>query len=367
MTQQWHSLQKMPRAILRHIPCVQIEKVVNGFTGEIGEPAALVVAELISSIHLKDLAHLQKITEEMAARKNSASYPWYSAVENLAQAYWAYFSGQTVGEFAEKAYQKLDFLGLDRLVTYASALLAATENVNYSSSESKEPWPMRWARLPEQEKIILERHLSPLLGSRIFRSTWVLEGRGLISSSPAVPKMTSSRENTLVIDGDRQKVIYQGSELNIKPDSILYQLVQELFRSGANGLSKEKLVEKLWGYEYNPIAHDAMIYTNIGRLREYIPVSLVNGNYKFPMDLKVVMTAQSSIDLHAENMSHRQRKIFSYFKEHQNEMIQRSDIVRIFEVSPRTALRDLDCLCQKKLIFRTGEKRGVSYQLRRMV
>jgi predicted DNA-binding transcriptional regulator len=145
-------------------------------------------------------------------------------------------------------------------------------------------------------------------------------------------------------------------------------------------ISKEDLVQKIWGYNYDPIRHDTLLYGLIHRLRKILgPLenSLIgeNNQYYFThsfkyLDLKVNSNiSQKEITQSNEllqdsfqnssNWNIRQHRVLSLMARGQSFKV--SEYAKTFNVSTMTALRDLTELKDKNLVKIYGKARATTY------
>ena len=142
--------------------------------------------------------------------------------------------------------------------------------------------------------------------------------------------------------------------------------------------SKKELVESIWGYDYDPVIHDPMIYTQMTRLRKFFGpfahlIILTEEGYALDSSVEIF---KNSPDLpetkeletfKVENLpsysdlNYRQIQILSYLKE--NSFVDIQIYKQIFSVSNITASRDLSQLASKGFVQRVGKGRATKYCL----
>ncbi|MBC7715254.1 MAG: hypothetical protein H7177_18050 [Rhizobacter sp.] len=148
--------------------------------------------------------------------------------------------------------------------------------------------------------------------------------------------------------------------------------------------TKEELCKKVWGYEYDPMRHDNIIYTGIRSLRK----SLGNGSnwietsengYQFSEDRKfkinyrnqnleskknensVLLQDFAPMDSFSSELNLRQIKSLQFLK--QNECLDVTSYQKLFEVSDVTASRDLRTLKKLGFVISIGKARAIKYLL----
>lgn len=147
-------------------------------------------------------------------------------------------------------------------------------------------------------------------------------------------------------------------------------------------VSKETLVQKIWGYDYDPLRHDTLLYGLIHRLREILgpmekslvgehhqysfshtfkhlelaELQLISTPEAFPHDEKIQQSYSK-----ATNWNIRQHRVLSLMA--RGESFKVSDYAKTFKVSTMTALRDLSELQKANLIKIYGKARATTYAI----
>jgi DNA-binding winged helix-turn-helix (wHTH) protein len=149
--------------------------------------------------------------------------------------------------------------------------------------------------------------------------------------------------------------------------------------------SKEKLVETVWGYRYDPLRHDATVYSALSALRRSLGpaadwVLATDSGYRFSArlywqrapkekvakvpDADELPSLRSLIPVDTQLLSllnHRQIEILEWLRERR--FLAVGEIRTRFNVSEITALRDFDGLRQRGLVVRNGKARATRYTL----
>ena len=145
--------------------------------------------------------------------------------------------------------------------------------------------------------------------------------------------------------------------------------------------SKEDLVNTIWGYTYDPLRHDSLIYSTFSNLRKILKhdsrlietselgynlnAQLVNlletrkkeaANQKNQNFTPLKNELGSLLGLH---LNSRQIQILQYLDN--NQFISVKDAVLLFSTSEITANRDLRSLLAKNLVLRIGQGRATHY------
>ncbi len=153
---------------------------------------------------------------------------------------------------------------------------------------------------------------------------------------------------------------------------------QSLLMLSRQNLSKKQFVEYLWGYEYDSYRHDTLVYTLVGRLREFLGP---NSDLLKMQDnlIELVQTQVRVYDHHElkpeesrkdplptvenrlQNLNFRQIELIDYLGK--NRFISAQEASKILHVPKITACRDLADLLKHKLITKSGKARATRYSL----
>ena len=161
--------------------------------------------------------------------------------------------------------------------------------------------------------------------------------------------------------------------------------------------TKEELIKEIWGYEYNPLVHDPIIYNHLSRLRKMFgayrsilsisergyqlsdnfivknDINLIQlhknesfentpifSNESVPILLKPHQNNKSNLlNLNSDDLNHRQIQILKWLQVNDFIDIQRHQ--KLFKVSPITATRDLSTLQKIGFLKRVGKARATKY------
>ncbi len=145
-------------------------------------------------------------------------------------------------------------------------------------------------------------------------------------------------------------------------------------------LSKEQLVNLIWGYSYSPLAHDPMLMTLIQRARKYLDnlglkINVSEGVYQLSqplllseltekLALKVTQTGVQRAAATDMSLSFRQFQILETISM-STAPISIGALLKIVKVSRMTLFRDLRELHLQKKVTSLGKGRGVGYVLYR--
>jgi hypothetical protein len=139
--------------------------------------------------------------------------------------------------------------------------------------------------------------------------------------------------------------------------------------------AKHELIQDLWGYQYNPLRHDSLIYTNIVALRKALGANAswletTESGYRLMGGVKLVSFApqkpillptESVISSQKLGLNHRQLKFIRGLKS--GEFVHVKNYQKQFKISEITACRDLAMLSQQGYVLRVGRARATRYVL----
>lgn len=155
--------------------------------------------------------------------------------------------------------------------------------------------------------------------------------------------------------------------------ALQYKILRVLGRTERE-TSKEELVQQVWGYRYDALRHDSMVYAALSSLRKALAaggdwVEASEGGYRLVAKLHLgrhenAAPATVPVEAPAENLlelNHRQIEILEWLR--QNRYVGVAECRAKFGVSEITALRDLDGLRKKSFVIRIGKARATRYLL----
>jgi hypothetical protein len=279
--------------------------------------------------------------------------PWQTVIAQLCQGFISFFNGdKTKAETRiREAVHKAENLGLERLVSIGLGIC-----VNLDPSV-QDRWVAHLNQLDDIEKTWLENILKMSFSIQLNPGKWVFskDQKRLVSAQ----QLQSASENAeLIINKELSRVELKGQELPVR--GLLYKILLALAEAKEAGLGKQDLVRIVWQQNYDPSMHDAVIYNNVGRLRDFIPVDLQDGCYRLAPSLKWILIDGVACRENIVNL--RQSLIIGFLKQNPVGM-QRNQAKDLIKASERTALRELTELVQIGILKKTGSGRSVTYLL----
>lgn len=169
----------------------------------------------------------------------------------------------------------------------------------------------------------------------------------------------------------------------------LSTLVYKILTTLAQGFtSKEKLVNEVWGYQYDPLRHDSLIYSAFSSLRKTLGTEaylIETSEMGYKLNARLINMIEQNPAHEKEGVSpsayttqegtqyfsskaaafaraglnSRQIQIMTYLE--RNQFISVKIVVGLFSTSEITAHRDLRSLYEKKLVVRVGQGRATQY------
>ncbi len=173
-----------------------------------------------------------------------------------------------------------------------------------------------------------------------------------------------------------------------KPQELSTLVFKILTTLSSGFTSKETLVNSVWGYQYDPLRHDSLIYSSFSSLRKILgqdPQLIETSEMGYKLNAKLVnLLEQASsnsekdrnpgpfatheiesgasekiVALAKAGLNSRQIQIMSYLEK--NPFISVKTLVGLFDTSEITANRDLRSLFEMKLVVRVGQGRATQY------
>lgn len=212
----------------------------------------------------------------------------------------------------------------------------------------------------------LDKRLSPLLDA------------GFLSEASLALRLPPARRAIALLPKNMGLLIQSPERIEWKEEA-LSSLQAKLLRALAEGkeLSKEVLVQKIWGYTYAPLRHDSMVYAALSGLRKALGPA---GSWLHPTEngyhLEAFVTVAtekseepalvapiSSVvpDELVSRLNHRQIEILEWIRTVR--FVSVADCRKRFGTSEITALRDMDGLRKEGFVVRTGKARATRYSL----
>lgn len=185
-------------------------------------------------------------------------------------------------------------------------------------------------------------------------------------------------ESLLYVDTHTHRVIAFSQESIEIPQTHLTPTDLKILLSLLSGKNeKEEICKTVWGYKYDPLRHDNIIYTAIRSLRKNLGncgswIETSESGYHLRADRKFKVNSKnefkksapmesSLIETDSEELNLRQIKSLQYLKKH--ESLDVAAYQKLFKVSDVTASRDLRSLKKLGYVVTIGQARAIKYLL----
>ena len=173
----------------------------------------------------------------------------------------------------------------------------------------------------------------------------------------------SSKDFDILIDEINTECRIGRAFIPFSAKPTLVSILQFLLINHGQFVSKEDLAAFIWHEEYNPLVHDARIYTSIKRLRltlkEVLNRELIHmrdGTYMIAPDLRFAVVSHVS-DRH---FSSRQNLILKFLET--NGTLKRNNIQKLLKISPTLAKQELKSLVNRSLVEAIGQGKNTIYR-----
>jgi tetratricopeptide (TPR) repeat protein len=193
--------------------------------------------------------------------------------------------------------------------------------------------------------------------------------------------MDASETKQVIVDLLPKRLIIFSREEIFVSDQVISEILRKLFLLISEGpQSKGELVENLWGYHYESLRHDPIVYALIHRLRKALgPINCdlrIDGEaYEFICEIKVGIFKHLATTPPAEpemtlaqsaspEINWRQLDCLEWMSKNRGAQgyVGVSDLVKKYKVSAITASRDLSELFSLGLVQRIGKGRSTKYR-----
>ncbi|MBX9768588.1 MAG: hypothetical protein K2X47_15040, partial [Bdellovibrionales bacterium] len=257
-------------------------------------------------------------------------------------------------ETAERAFALTEAHDLNRLGFLVLAILASLDPHRHFQ------WAQALKRFSAEFIFFSEKLLATFLPNQVFSSRWMITPSG----TSITYRAGFETEKGLIIDKDAGQVTLNGKTINFSGQTVLFRLLCEIATASPVGLSKEDAVERSWGYTYDPLIHDALVYSAIRRLRALVSVEVFEGRYRLPQNSDwTCLVSEDEAFQKQVPLNPRQKSILELASKSPIGRVGRQDVADHLKTSPRTALRELTTLVKMKMIERIGAGRAATYKI----
>lgn len=195
-------------------------------------------------------------------------------------------TGNTGLEKARK--EKVDLILLDLMLPEIGGL-EICKTLKQNEETSQVPIIMLTAKVEETDKVVgLELGADDYVGKPFSPRELIARVKALLrrSQNQLIPRVL--KVGSLEMDTEKHRVLLKGKELELTSKE--YDLLTALVNARGRLLSREFLLEKVWGYENSINIETRTIDMHIGQLRKKIKteadriVTVKNAGYRFEWD-----------------------------------------------------------------------------------
>ncbi|MGE0616066.1 MAG: winged helix-turn-helix domain-containing protein [Bacteriovoracia bacterium] len=191
-------------------------------------------------------------------------------------------------------------------------------------------------------------------------------GKNFIYNRSELDQKVKSREYELLLREEDRTASSGDKTVPLGAKPIIYNLLQFLLRHPQEAFSKEELALHVWHEKYNPLVHDARIYTSVKRVRSLMKsisgYSVVESHgHKYSVNADVRYGIATNFADGPSVLTERQDWIIKYLEN--NGRIHRATIEQALKVSPTLCKRELRSLVSMRLIAPIGRGRNTHYKI----
>lgn len=204
---------------------------------------------------------------------------------------------------------------------------------------------------------------------------------------PNLYKIKPGSKVVLVLEDIKHLILFDTDGIRQSPKLTRTQILF-LKSLDSKGISKQKLIEQVWGYSYESLRHDSLIYSTVARLKKIFgvkknwilseetqyflrdDVSLQFRTSKKTISLEKSDTtkpakpmrpkAMDGDEFQGGDLNYRQLEILSDPPE---KPLSVSEYAKMWKVTRMTSLRDLTALCDKNLASKIGRGKATRYYI----
>lgn len=206
---------------------------------------------------------------------------------------------------------------------------------------------------------------------------------GWFNFLPEILQKPRGERRLVVLEDQVSWVAFSKDGVSVGENALTSQSHRLLWLLSKGPQSKESLVQKVWGYEYDPLRHDSLIYSALSSLRKSLPVqsSLLETTEQgwrltepceflskaFDGAARVPTAPSPEVSENltkGEPLSLRQEQAFLVLSQNKKQFWDIKTYRSHFKVATMTAFRDLKDLVEKGYLLRRGRGRTTCYVLK---
>ncbi len=227
-------------------------------------------------------------------------------------------------------------------------------------------------------ELLTKIHRKPSLVELAIQDWEIMAKDHLFGLIDLTSEAREAHDSTLIIIGKVSKSLIVGKagnyQFNTKGVTALTLGFLRLLRERRE-LTKEDITQELYGHNYNPLSHDSLIHTLVGRVRRALGdrVHLIEneeGHYRWARGHVLIDCAHAQTTPNesvittnklATDLNIRQFKLLEEARRGERDCITPGEYRRLFKVSRITATRDLRELCEQGYYSALGKARSITY------
>ena len=198
---------------------------------------------------------------------------------------------------------------------------------------------------------------------------------------PEVLQKPRNKRRLIVLEDQVSWVSISSEGVLFEADALTGQSHRLLWLLSTGPQSKESLVQKIWGYEYDPLRHDSLIYSALSSLRKALPAQssiletteqgwrltdpceFLSKKFDWSVDTQVRPASSKQPFDPSLGLSLRQEQAYRVLAQQKKEFWDIKTYRSHFKVATMTAFRDLKDLVEKGYLVRRGQGRTTCYVL----
>lgn len=308
--------------------------------------------QVLQALRHRNIPFIRRLNAHIEEDLETSPTPWKQALFLIVKSYLQISEGHTA-QSANDLISALDVTsthGLMRLYSITLGLLVVCD------SHFELQWLEHLKGLEANDRVAIQDFFKAAIGNQLSTLYLVIS-----NNRRDLSLEQKNSEADLIINQEAGDVIFNGQTLPLSGQSLLFLLLNHLARAQKQGLSKEEIISLVWGYTYESQIHDPLVYINIKRLRDLVPIEIHAGRYRISPEISWQFVVPAEMEDRKLNLSPRQVSIVNYIQRNDDKSVSRSEIVELLGISPRTALRELTEMVDKKFLIRHGAGRSARY------
>ncbi|OQW46615.1 MAG: hypothetical protein A4S09_05400 [Proteobacteria bacterium SG_bin7] len=338
--------------LMRQLYTRDLEFATSGYNFFPEKRARGLQTQVLQALRHRNIPFARQLLSHLEDDLKTKASPWKQALFLITKAYLKISQGlpEESAQDLVNALETTSANGLMRLYSISLGLLVVCDN------HFELQWLEHLKGLEANDRVAIQDFFKAAIGNQLSTLYLVIS-----NNRRELSLEQKNSEVDLTINQETGEVLFKGQSLPLSSQSLLFLLLNHLARAQKQGLSKEEIIRQVWGYNYEPHTHDPLVYINIKRLRDLVPIEIHAGRYRISPQISWQFVVPAEIEDRKLNLTPRQVSIVNYIQRNEEKSISRADIVKLLGISPRTALRELTEMVVKKFLIRHGAGRSARY------